>query len=151
DEHRRLSENGAAAPARRPAGIAPLELPEGALSEPQVKALLASYGIPAPREFLAGSTDEAAAAARDIGFPVALKAVSRAVVHKSAIGAVKLGLADEPALRRAWDEIAGAVRRHAGNDALEGCLVSAMVRGEAELIVGLKRDPQFGAIVLVGF
>jgi succinyl-CoA synthetase beta subunit len=103
------------------------------------------------REVVARDAEEAAAAARAIGFPVVLKAVARDLVHKSDIGAVKLRLGDEAAVRDAWDEIAGAVRSAMPGSALDGCVVQEMVRGEAELIVGARRDPQFGPVVLVGF
>ena len=108
-----------------------------------------SYGIPLAREARASDVDSAVAAARDIGFPVALKGVARDLVHKSDVGAVKLDLRDEAAVREAWAAIASAVRSKHGA-ALEGCLIQEMARGGAELIVGVRCDPQFGPIVLVG-
>jgi acetyl-CoA synthetase (ADP-forming) len=80
---------------------------------------------------------------------VALKGVAPGLVHKSDAGAVKLGLPDAAALRRAWEEIAASVARHHGA-APEGCMVQEMARGGAELIIGIRRDPQFGPVVLAG-
>jgi acetyl-CoA synthetase (ADP-forming) len=140
---------------QRPAGLPASPdfrgLAPGRLTEPEAKRLLGQYGVPVTHEVVARNADEAADAAREMGFPVVLKAVARDLVHKSDIGAVKLRLADEAAVRKAWDEIAGAVRSAMPASALDGCLVQEMVRGEAELIVGARRDPQFGPTVLVGF
>lgn len=127
-------------------GLAP-----GRLTEPEAKRLLAQYGIPVTREKLVQSSGAACEAAKSIGFPVVLKAVARDLVHKSDIGAVRLGLGDAASVEKAWTEIALAVQSTLPGSAMEGCLVQEMVRGDAELIVGARRDPQFGPIVLVGF
>jgi acyl-CoA synthetase (NDP forming) len=126
-------------------------LSAGRLTEPEAKRLLAQYGIPITREAEVRDCAAAVAAARKIGFPVVLKAVARDLVHKSDIGAVRLRLADEAAVRKAWDDVTAAVRTSLPGAALDGCVVQEMVRGEAELIVGTRRDPQFGPLVLVGF
>ncbi|MEX2647499.1 MAG: acetate--CoA ligase family protein, partial [Alphaproteobacteria bacterium] len=123
---------------------------DGALSEPEAKALIAAYGLKVPEERFAASEEEAVAHARAIGFPVALKAVARALSHKSDAAGVALGLDDEAAVREAWRRIDRDVRDRVGV-APEGCLIAAMVKGEAELILGLMRDPQFGPVVLAGF
>jgi acetyl-CoA synthetase (ADP-forming) len=128
------------------AGLAP-----GRLTEPEAKRLQAQYSVPVTRESVARDGAAAAAAARTIGFPVVLKAVARDLVHKSDIGAVRLRLGDEAAVKAAWDDITAAVRSAAPGTTLDGCVVQEMVRGEAELIVGARRDPQFGPLVLVGF
>jgi acetyl-CoA synthetase (ADP-forming) len=125
-------------------------LPAGPITEPEVKRLLAAYGVPVSRERLAATPDEAVAAAAEIGYPVVLKAVARSLVHKSDIGAVRLGLGDPEAVRQAWAAIAAAVRRGAPDARCEGGLVLETVRGEAEVIVGATRDEQFGPVVVVG-
>jgi acetyl-CoA synthetase (ADP-forming) len=137
----------------RPAGLPDghtLVLPDGALTEGEVKRLLAAYGVAVAPEQIAATPEAAAAAATTLGFPVALKAVSRRIVHKSDVGAVRLGLASP-------DEVTAAARemlvklRAAGLDAgLEGFSLQPMIRGEAEVIVGARRDPHFGAVVMVG-
>jgi acetyl-CoA synthetase (ADP-forming) len=139
----------------RPSGCpepgAVIDRPErGPLTEVEAKRLLAMWGVPVPRERLATTVDDAVRAADTVGYPVALKAVARRLVHKSDVGGVRLGLARGDDVRRAWADIAGAVVRGVGADALEGCLVSEMVRGEAEVIVGVLRDAQFGPVVVVG-
>src|SRR5262249_40634493 len=78
-----------------------------------------------------------------LGFPVALKAVSPVIVHKSDAGAVRLDL-------RSVDEVRHAATEMVDRLALQAFVVQPMVRGEAEVIVGARRDPQFGPMVLVG-
>lgn len=125
-------------------------LPAGPLTAPQVRAALEAYGVPVARERAAATIEQAAQAAQSIGYPVALKAVCRGLVHKTDAGVVELDLADPDALARAWDRIAGAVRRLSGA-VCEGCVVQEMIAGEAEVIVGATRDEQFGPVVLVGW
>ncbi|MGH8619322.1 MAG: acetate--CoA ligase family protein [Burkholderiales bacterium] len=122
----------------------------GALTEPQAKALIAAAGIPLLAETVASTPDEAVAAAQAIGYPVAMKGVCRALVHKSDAGAVKLGLASEAAVRAAWSAIATAVAGAVPCAAIEGCLVAPMAGAGVEMIVGAKYDAQFGPLVLIG-
>ncbi|MCO6417460.1 acetate--CoA ligase family protein [Siccirubricoccus sp. KC 17139] len=130
-------------PPARPPGIGhPPRLPAGALTEAEAKALAAAYGIPVTRGILARSVEEAILAAEAIGYPVVLKGVSRAVVHKSDLGLVKLNLPNAAALRAAYAALPD-IR-------LEGVLVQEMARGEAELILGARWEPGFGPMVLVG-
>lgn len=133
------------APAVRPAGLAlPHPLPRGALLEAEAKRLAAACGIPVTRERFAATEAEAVAAAEAIGFPVVLKGVSRAVVHKSDLGLVKLGLRDAAAVRTAHAALRAVPMP------LDGVLVQEMAHGEAELILGARREPGLGAFVLVG-
>jgi acetyltransferase len=112
-------------------------------------ALLSAFGIPVPRQALARSPEEAADAARSIGFPVALKAASDQLTHKSDAGAVRLGVADAGAAESGYRELEQAVARVAGAR-LDGVLVQAMAAPGLELILGFQRDPAFGAAVLAG-
>ena len=112
------------------------------LSEREAKDLLARAGIPVPHGELARNPDEAAAAAARVGAPVAIKAVGRGLVHKSEKGAVRLGL-ETPA------EIEAAAR--ALLPLGDRLLVERMVGdGVAEVIVGARRDPQVGLVLVVG-
>jgi acetyl-CoA synthetase (ADP-forming) len=133
-------------PPVRPTGAGPLPaiLPGGALTEAEAKRLAAAYGIPVTRERFAATAAEALAAAEAIGFPVVLKGVNRSVVHKSDLGLVRLGLGDAAALRAAHSALMAAPVP------LEGVLVQEMARGEAELILGARHEPELGAFVLVG-
>jgi len=120
------------------------------LSEHRAKQVLAAYGIPVTQEVLAGSADAAASAAARIGFPVALKIQSPDVPHKTEAGGVRLRLADEAAVRAAYDEIIASVLAHAPQATIEGVLVQEMVDGGVEVILGVHNDPTFGPAVMFG-
>jgi acyl-CoA synthetase (NDP forming) len=117
----------------------------GALTEHEAKAILEAAGVPAVREIAAPDPEAALAAARTIGFPVVVKALGRALTHKTDRGLVRLHLGDPASVRRAVEEMAGA----AGED-LEGYLVQPQLPGRRELVAGLFRDPQFGPVVMFG-
>ncbi len=114
------------------------------------KKLLAAAGIRIPEGALARTVDEAAALGGKIGYPVALKAQAAALPHKTAAGAVALDLVDEAALRTAWDATMRNVRRAAPDVKLDGALVETMSPRGIELMVGAKRDPGWGTVLLLG-
>jgi acetyltransferase len=121
------------------------------LNEVESKRVLAGYGIPTVDTRIAHSEEEAAGLARSIGFPVVVKVFSESITHKTDVGGVKLNLADEQAVRRAYQEIESAVRAKVGEGKFEGVTVQPMVRLEGyELIVGSSVDPQFGPVMLFG-
>ncbi|HXP76221.1 MAG TPA: acetate--CoA ligase family protein [Stellaceae bacterium] len=127
---------------------APLIPQSGYLSEPEAKALLAGFGVRVTRERRVSSAAEAGMAADDIGYPVVLKGVSNTVVHKSDAGLVRLALGDRAAVEAAFTDVFSTLRSL--DPAANACLVSEMVTGGLELILGAKRDPQFGPVVMVG-
>ncbi|MCB9455252.1 MAG: acetate--CoA ligase family protein [Anaerolineaceae bacterium] len=112
----------------------------GWLPPEQVNRLLTAYGVTVPGDGLAYSADEAAGLADSLGYPVALKLAG--VTHKSDVGGVVLNLESAAAVRDAYSRLTAA---HAG-----GVQVQAMISGEAEIIVGVVRDPQFGPLVMAG-
>ncbi len=119
--------------------------PSGWLSSSAVHELAEQLEIPVPSWQLASTRDEAAAVASRIGFPVALKADSGEVVHKSDTGGVALNLGDPEQVREAYDRVQSAVGRTDGR-----VLVQAMAPAGVEVIVGLFRDETFGPVVMVG-
>jgi acetyltransferase len=126
--------------------------PEGAagkaLTPAESMRLLSDAGFPVVPSRQAGSAEEAVAAAREIGYPVAVKMNSPDVTHKSDIGGVVLGARDDAAVRRAWQDISAVVKREGARD--DGVLVSAMAAAGLEVIVGVVRDLQFGHAVMFG-
>src|SRR5690606_27824061 len=120
------------------------------LDEAAALGLMESYGIPVAAGRLAGSDAEAAAAAAEVGFPVALKVVAPGISHKSDVGGVRLGLADAGAVRQAHGEMLAAVRKAAPDAAIEGVLVQRMAPKGLEVIVGVSREPAFGPLVMFG-
>ncbi len=119
-------------------------------AEHQGKAWLAAAGIPVPPGALARDLDAALAAAGRIGYPVVLKAQASELPHKSDVGGVVVGLADAAALRAGWARLHESVARHRSELVLDGVLVEAMGARGVELVVGARRDPQWGPVVLVG-
>ena len=115
------------------------------LSEYDSKRILAEYGIPTTREFLAQDFADAEQAADGIGYPVALKVCSPEVQHKTEKRLIELGIQDGAALRAAYDRLAPLARD------LDGAvLVQEMVGGSRELALGLIQDRQFGPCVMFG-
>lgn len=119
-------------------------------NEYTAKQALAAVGIAVPAEAIVTSADGAAAQAARTGFPVVLKIVSQDIAHKTEIGGVLLNLADETAVRGAYEQIMQAATTHAPEARLDGVLVSPMIKGGNELIMGISRDPVFGPVVMVG-
>lgn len=136
--------------ARRPAALATVRLGPGQLDEAASKDVLASVGVPVNASRMVRSREAAAEAAVAIGFPVVMKIVSPDIVHKSDVGGVKLDLRSAAAVEAACDEIFANVRRAMPAARIDGISVQAMAAGDLEMIVGARRDPQFGAIVVVG-
>ncbi|NYZ77630.1 acetate--CoA ligase family protein [Candidatus Micrarchaeota archaeon] len=95
---------------------------------------------------LAKNENEAAAAAKRMGYPVALKIVAPEISHKTDIGGVKIGLRDEAVMRHAYKEIMA----NAAGRKVDGMLVQKMARKGVELIIGGKKDPQFGHMIILG-
>ena len=124
--------------------------PSGVFAEYQGKSWLQSVGLPIPAGELVKSPDEAVAVASKIGYPVVIKAQASELPHKSDVGGVLVGLQDEAALRAGWEALLTNVAAHRPELALDGVLVEAMGPRGLELVVGAKRDPEWGAVVLVG-
>jgi acetyl coenzyme A synthetase (ADP forming)-like protein len=106
------------------------------------QAVLGAFGIPRVEGEIAQSEDEAAAIAIKVGFPVAAKLASPRVLHKSDIGAVRLNLLNEDAVRRAFREIR--------QDEMEGIVIQKMIGNGAELMIGVTEDPLFGPLIAFG-
>jgi acyl-CoA synthetase (NDP forming) len=142
----------------RPADAPPPDLPAGArapagetaLSEYAAARLLASAGIPVVPMEVAADAEAAVAAARRLGFPVALKVASADILHKSDVGGVKLNLADAQAVHRAFGEIMANVSEKSPGARIDGALVAPMVKDGVECILGVHNDPVFGPVVLCG-
>ena len=135
-------------PPQRPDATRPL--PPGAQSEPQALATLAGAGIAVGAHQVVASAADAQAACVNMALPVVLKIVSKDILHKSDIGGVALGLRDTDAVGAAFDTMLATVRRNAPDAHIDGVLVAPMVTGGVECILGARRDPVFGAMVVFG-
>lgn len=117
----------------------------------QAQELLKAYELPIPNTILARTSAEAVAAAKQIGFPVVLKIASPQISHKSDVGGVKVGLADADAVSRTFHDITTRAKSLRPDAYITGCLVQSMApKGCKECIIGFKRDPQFGPMILFG-
>ncbi|MFJ2211534.1 acetate--CoA ligase family protein [Streptomyces sp. NPDC101062] len=134
--------DGAAAPRR--------EVPDGPLSEATAQRLLASVGVPFPDSRLVTSPAEAAEAAAGTGFPVVMKIASPDIPHKTEIGGVVLGVADAEAAAAAFTTLTARAAAARPDARVEGVLVSRTAPPGAEVIVGVRRDPVFGPVVMFG-
>jgi acyl-CoA synthetase (NDP forming) len=115
----------------------------GPLPYALARRLLQSYGVPFCAEAVAGSPDEAAAAAEGLGYPVVLKADVEGLTHKTEAGAVRLGLGDAAAVRRACADL----QRRPG---ARRFVVQRQAGPGVELLVGARRDEVFGPLVALG-
>ncbi len=121
-----------------------------AVNEVEGKRILAAAGVPAVPERIAGSSSEAAKAAKAAGFPVVMKIVSPDILHKSEIGGVILNVASREAAKTAYRDLLARAEAHAPDARIDGVLVAPMVSGGVETILGVVRDPVFGPVVMFG-
>jgi acyl-CoA synthetase (NDP forming) len=128
----------------------PVTLPAQGLDEAEAKRLLAQAGITAAPEQAVQSADAAIAAAEAFGYPVVMKILSPDILHKSDIGAVKLGLGDAQAVRAAHAEVLEAAKDHAPEAKVTGVLVAKQLTGGVECLMGINRDPTFGPVAVFG-
>jgi acyl-CoA synthetase (NDP forming) len=121
-----------------------------ALAEHEGKAYLAALGIAVPPGALARTVEAAQTIAARIGYPIALKAQAAALAHKSDAGGVALNIADADALAAAWQRMTDSIAAAQPGLKLDGMLIEAMAPRGVELIVGARRDPAWGPVVLIG-
>ena len=114
------------------------------LSESQSRQILTGYGLPVPKEQSVASADDAVAFAASLGGPAAIKADRAGLAHKTESGLVALGIEGTDAVKAAGDRILAA--------APEGSrlVVQEMVTGRRELMLGMKRDDQWGPVLSLG-
>jgi acetate---CoA ligase (ADP-forming) len=103
-----------------------------------------------PAGGLARSKAEAVAVAERVGLPVAIKAQAAQLTHKSDAGGVILNVRDAESLRAAWDTLHSNLARAAPDATLDGVLVEAMAGRGVEIVIGAKRDPRWGPLLVVG-
>ena len=137
---------------RKGRSIAELPSPSGCADDLQGAAFAAElgrHGLTLPRSAFAASAGEAAAAATRIGFPVALKIVSRAISHKTEAGGVRLHLVSTADVERAAQALTASAAKAAPGAPIEGYLVQEMVDG-VEMILGARTDPLYGPMMVAG-
>jgi acetyltransferase len=123
---------------------------KGSLVEYESKKILSLYGIPVTREELASSPEEAVRIANRIGFPVALKVMSPQILHKTEAGVFQLNVSNPSEVEPTCKRLLENARKYNPEATIRGTLVQEMVPPGVEVILGMKRDPQFGPIVMFG-
>jgi acyl-CoA synthetase (NDP forming) len=122
----------------------------GWLSPGETAALLAAMKLPLVPGIQAASAEDAARAARQTGFPVAVKLASRSILHKTEVGGVRLDLRSEQEVREAFEKIRRRVEQSGRCEEMEGVLVQPMVSDGVEVMAGMSRDPLFGPLIAFG-
>lgn len=112
--------------------------------------VMKAAGVTIPASEIATSADEALKFAKGMGYPVVMKVVSRDILHKSDAGGVILGIKDDEQVRQAYDTIIKNCKSHNPNAVIDGIEVTEMVSTGTEFIVGGRRDPAFGPVVMFG-
>lgn len=120
------------------------------LGEAETRPLLEAYGIPVIKGGMARNPVAAASLAEQIGFPVAMKIVSAQILHKSDVGGIRLNLANENEVMEAYERLFIDIQKKMPEAKLEGVLIEQMAPRGQEIIVGLRRDPGFGPLIMFG-
>ena len=121
------------------------------LNEKESKDFLTAYGIPTTVTSITSQAEEAVEIAGNIGYPVTLKIASPDVSHKSDVGGVVVGIRSDDQLRQAYGSMVTEVKERAPNATIEGVTIQKMVeRIDYELILGSKKDRDFGSVILFG-
>ena len=130
------------------------KLPKGTeilLTEAESKTLLGAYGIPTNRTEVATTVRQAVRLAGEMGYPVAMKILTRDIVHKSDTHGVQLGLCSEKEVKDAFTHIMDSVRKQSPQAQLLGVTIQpTLERPDYEVIIGAKRDRDFGPVILFG-
>lgn len=118
--------------------------------EAQAAAMLREAGFPLPSHRTAATAAEAVCAAEELGYPIAMKILSRDIVHKSDLGGVKLNLQNADQVTAGFDSIMQSLQEAGAGEQAHGVLLAPMCEPGVELIVGARRDPQLGMVIMLG-
>lgn len=121
------------------------------IGDAEAQGILKAYGLRIPKSELAETAEQAVTIAAQIGYPVVLKIASPDILHKTDVGGVKVGLRHAEEVRDAFELMAYRAQRYLPEARLWGCQVQQMAPpGGLEVLIGMKRDPQFGPLVTFG-
>jgi acetyltransferase len=120
------------------------------IGEFESKEILEAYGFTIPKASIATTAEQAANIARQLGFPVVLKIWSPQIVHKTDVGGVRLGLGSPEEVMDAFDLMIYRISRKLPDVDILGVLVQEMVQRGKEVILGMKREPHFGPLMMFG-
>jgi acyl-CoA synthetase (NDP forming) len=112
--------------------------------------ICATYGLAVAPWRLVASEDELAEKTRDLAYPLCLKIVSPDILHKSDGGGIRLGIADAAALAEGYRALIGDILAQTPDARIDGVLVQQMAPAGKEVMVGMKRDLEFGPCIVFG-
>ncbi|MEK7850970.1 MAG: acetate--CoA ligase family protein, partial [Deltaproteobacteria bacterium] len=120
------------------------------LGEKEAREVIKAYGFRIPKAMLAKTSEEAAIVAKGIGFPVVMKIASPDILHKTEVGGVRVGLASEEEVERAFLEITSNAARLMPKALIWGVSIQEMVKRGKEVIIGMSKDHNFGPLLMFG-
>jgi acetate---CoA ligase (ADP-forming) len=120
------------------------------IGETESKEIIEAYGFATPKGSIATTAEQAASIAQQLGFPVVLKIWSPDILHKSDVDGVQVGLASVKQVKDAFDLMMYRIPKKLPDANILGVLVQEMCRGGKEVILGMKRDPHFGPLMMFG-
>jgi len=120
------------------------------LTESEAKNLMKCYQIPVGKYRVASNIKEAEAFASVIGYPLVMKIASPDIGHKTDVGGVKVGIQNAKELRKHFKEMMARVKKLRPDAELDGILIEPMVKKKFELLIGAKKDPIFGPVIVFG-
>jgi acetyl coenzyme A synthetase (ADP forming)-like protein len=120
------------------------------IPEVETIELLQTYGLPIPRGKMATTANEAVKISDQIGYPVVMKVVSDDIIHKSEAKGIELNLGSAGEVKDAWERIHNNVKSAVPGAVIKGVYVVRMITGSEEIILGIKRDPSFGPVLMFG-
>ncbi len=120
------------------------------LPEPEAHEVLRAYGFPVLEHRLAKSESDCISYAKELGYPVVLKIVSSDILHKVDVGGVKINICNEEQLKKGYNEILKSVNKSKPEANIWGVFVQQMAEKGKEIIIGMNRDPHFGAMLMFG-
>lgn len=120
------------------------------LNELDANKLLSSYGVPMAKSFVCKEAKEVEAVVKEIEFPIVMKILSADILHKTEAGCVFVGVKDVEEAIKTFDAIIKNAKAYKADAAIDGILLQEMAQKGAEVIIGMKKDPQFGPVIMVG-
>lgn len=112
--------------------------------------ILQKYKIPLANFSIAKNTDQAVKIANKLKYPIALKVVSKEVIHKTDVGGIQLNIKSNEELQKAFEQILRNVKKKYPKAKIDGILIQKMITGGQEIIIGGKNDEQFGKVIMFG-
>lgn len=120
------------------------------LNEFSSKNILEDYGLPTGEYYLAKNEEDVIRFSNELGYPIVLKIVSDQIIHKTEAKGIKLNLKNEDEVIKAYNEILDNAQKYDEKAVIDGILVSKMVPGGVEVIIGGLHDVQFGPVIMFG-